>query len=106
LEKFKAMVMNLNLGLMVVDNNETITKVYSSFESLTGYSEKELVGKKASEVLLKKGDIISDLQLKEQHSLRENGESSVYEIPIIAKNGEELWLTISGAPLYDNTGKK
>jgi len=106
LEKFKAMVMNLNLGLMVVDNDEIITKVYSSFESLTGYSAEELVGKKATDVLLRKGDIISDLQLKEQHSLRENGDSSVYEIPIIAKNGEELWLTISGAPLYDDHGKK
>ena len=106
LEKFKAMVMNLNLGLMVVDNDETITKVYSSFESLTGYTAEELVGKKASEVLLRKGDVISDLQLKEQHTLRENGDSSVYEIPIIAKNGEELWLTISGAPLYDDNGDK
>jgi PAS domain S-box-containing protein len=106
LEKFKAMVMNLNLGLMVVDNDETITKVYSSFESLTGYTAEELVGKKASDVLLRKGDVISDLQLKEQHSLRENGDSSVYEIPIIAKNGEELWLTISGAPLYDDDGNK
>ena len=55
LEKFKAMVMNLNLGLMVVDNVEIITKVYSSFESLTGYTAEELVGKKASEVLLRKG---------------------------------------------------
>ena len=106
LEKFKAMVMNLNLGLMVVDNDDTITKVYSSFESLTGYTAEELVGKKASEVLLRKGDVISDLQLKEQHSLRENGDSSIYEIPIVAKNGEELWLTISGAPLYDDKGEK
>lgn len=106
LEKFKAMVMNLNLGLMVVDNNGIITKVYSSFESLTGYTAEELVGKKASEVLLRKGDIISDLQLKEQHALRDNGDSSVYEIPIVAKNGEELWLTISGAPLYDDNGEK
>ena len=106
LEKFKAMVMNLNLGLMVVDNDDVITKVYSSFETLTGYTEEELIGKKASDILLKHGDLISDLQLKEQHSLRENGESSIYEIPIIAKNGEEIWLTISGAPLYDDRGVK
>lgn len=106
LEKFKAMVMGLNLGLMVVDNDEVITKVYSSFERLTGYTEEELLGKKASEFLLKKGDIISELQMKEQHGLREDGQSSVYEIPIIAKNGEEIWLTISGAPLFDENGER
>ena len=71
LEKFKAMVTNLNLGLLVVDNDDIITKVFPSFEVLTGYSENELVGKRAKDILLRKGDVISNLQIKEQQILRE-----------------------------------
>ena len=104
LEKFKAMVTNLNLGLLVVDNDDIITKVFPSFEVLTGYSESELVGKRANDILLRKGDVISNLQIKEQQILREKDQSSVYEIPIVAKNGEEIWVTISGSPLYDSNG--
>ncbi len=51
-----------------------------------------------------KGDVISNLQIKEQQILREKDQSSVYEIPIVAKNGEEIWVTISGSPLYDSNG--
>ena len=102
LEKFKAMVTNLNLGLLVVDNDDIITKVFPSFEVLTGYSESELIGKRANEILLRQGDVISNLQIKEQQILREKDQSSVYEIPILAKNGEEIWVTISGSPLYDS----
>ena len=90
LEKFKAMVTNLNLGLLVVDNDDIITKVFQSFEVLTGYSESELIGKRANDILLRKGDVISNLQIKEQQILREKDQSSVYEIPIVAKNGEEV----------------
>ncbi len=104
LEKFKAMVTNLNLGLLVVDNDDIITKVFPSFEVLTGYSESELVGKRANHILLRQGDVISNLQIKEQQILREKDQSSVYEIPIVAKNGEEIWVTISGSPIYDSNG--
>lgn len=106
LEKFKAMVMNLNQGIMVVDNDDVITKVYESFENLSGYKESELLGKKAKEVFLKKNDLMSTLQFQEQSQYRNTGESSAYEMPILKKNGEELWVSISGAPIFDNSGKK
>ena len=70
LEKFKAMVMNLNQGIMVVDNDDVITKVYESFENLSGYKESELLGKKAKEVFLKKNDLMSTLQFQEQNQYR------------------------------------
>lgn len=106
LEKFKAMVMNLNQGLMVVDNDDVITKVYESFENLTGYKEEELLGKKAKDVFLKKGDMISELQFQEQMELRNKDEATAYELPILTKSGDEIWVSISGSPLYDNAGNK
>ena len=66
LEKIKAMLTNLNLCLMVVDNDDIITKVFPSFEVLTGYSESELICKRANDILLRKGYVISNLQIKEQ----------------------------------------
>jgi PAS domain S-box-containing protein len=106
LEKFKAMVMNLNQGIMVVDNEERITKVYESFEILTGYKEHELLGRFANDVFLIKGDMVTELQMREQHAMRDKGETGYYEIPIRRKDCEIIWVSISGAPLYDNEGNK
>jgi len=106
LEKFKAMVMNLDQGIMVVDNDDVITKVYESFEKLTGYSEEELIGKKAKDVFLNEGDIVAKLQFQEQMELRRNGEATAYELPILTKSGDEIWVSISGTPLFDSNGIK
>ncbi|MDW3195142.1 MAG: ATP-binding protein [Cytophagales bacterium] len=102
-EKYRGIMENMELGLMEVDNDDTIIKVYDRFCKLTGYGSWELIGRKASEVF-----VLPEYKhvLDDQHKDRDRGISGVYEIEIPTKSGERKWVLISGAPYYDSNGKK
>jgi PAS domain S-box-containing protein len=97
-EKYRKIIENLKLGLIEVDLDEKITKVYPAFCEMTGYTEEELINRNARKLL---GFVEEDKKLEEQNILRKNGESGVYETMVRTKNGEAKWLIISGAPIYN-----
>ncbi len=100
-EKYKRIIENMKLGLLEVDNDNKIIRVYDHFCKLTGYSEEELVGKKAMDVLT---DEESRKKVQEHREKRFSGEETVYEALLKKKDGTEAWVLISGAPLYDDFG--
>jgi PAS domain S-box-containing protein len=103
-EKYRNIIANMNLGLLEVDNNETIRYANQSFCDVSGYDSDELIGKNPSQILLY-GD--NNIQfVKEQIKLRKKGISSVYQVPIKNKRGEIRWWAISGAPNYDDNGNQ
>lgn len=101
-EKYRGIMENMELGLMEVDNNDVIQKVYQRFCQLTGYQENELLGKKAADILL--ADEIFKGLIIEQNENRKSGEPGAYELPLMKKNGELIWVIISGAPIKDRYG--
>ncbi|MFN8430934.1 MAG: ATP-binding protein [Spirosomataceae bacterium] len=101
-EKYRDIMENLELGMIEVDNNEVITKVFPSFKKLTGYDENDLLGKLAHEVLLADPSFLQTIN--SQNSRRKDGESGVYEVPLRKKNGEVLWVIINGSPIRDSEG--
>jgi PAS domain S-box-containing protein len=98
-EKYKSILENLELGLLEVDNEGIVIKAYPQFCVLTGYSEEEIVGKDANRFLLTP---YSFELMQEQLKKRAQGKSSVYEVQIIKKNGDPIWVIISGAPYYND----
>jgi PAS domain S-box-containing protein len=98
-EKYKSILENLELGLLEVDNEGIVIKAYPQFCQLTGYSENEIVGKDANRFLLTPD---SFELMQEQLKKRAEGKSSVYEVQIIKKNGDPIWVIISGAPYYND----
>lgn len=97
-EKFRSIIENMELGLLEVDTDNTIIKAYPKFCLLTGYDAKELEGKQADELLLDdEGRRIMEQQVKG----RNKGDTNVYEIQVIKKDGSKIWVLISGAPFYD-----
>ena len=98
-EKYRKIIENLKLGLIEVDLEENITKVYPAFCEMTGYTEQELMGGNARKLL---GFIDEEKTFDEQNNLRKEGQSSVYETKIRTKSGEAKWLIISGAPIYND----
>lgn len=101
-EKYRNIIANMNLGLMVVDNEEVIQFANQSFLDISGYGMREIIGKKASDIF------ISDENMDFMNSkieMRKKGGSDVYQMPITNKNGELRWWMIGGAPEYDDTGK-
>lgn len=105
-KKYREVIQNIDLGLMEVDVNETILWANDSFLSTMGYDLKSLQGKNARTIFLREEQADrSSKTLEEAQRLREEGHSSVYELPILHKDGNLVWMMISGAPIKDISGK-
>ena len=100
-EKYRGIMNNMELGLLEVDNEQTIVRAYARFCEMVGYSAEELVGKNAQELFLPEEFV---QLIEEQQSLRKVGGSSSYELPILHKNGDIIWTLISGAPIIGEDG--
>ncbi|MBU2921976.1 PAS domain S-box protein [Winogradskyella psychrotolerans] len=100
-QKYYSIIANMHLGLVEVNNHDEILMINHSFSEMSGYSEEELLGKKAGEIFPIEGgsEIIAI-----ENEKRKNGESNSYEIKIETKQGEVRYWLISGAPNYDING--
>jgi PAS domain S-box-containing protein len=97
-EKYRRIIEDLKFGLLEVDLNENITKVYPAFCDLVGYTKEELLGENARILIVNEEDNSSfDIQ----NDMRKEGKTSVYETKIKTKSGENKWVIISGAPIYN-----
>ncbi|WP_158976700.1 PAS domain-containing sensor histidine kinase [Cellulophaga sp. L1A9] len=100
-EKYSSIIANMNLGLLEVNTNEIILTVNQSFCNMSGFTEKELLGKKATDIIqITNPDIVTGKINK-----RLKGESDSYEIEVIGKDGAIKHWLISGAPRYNDSGK-
>lgn len=100
--KYRSIIENMELGLLEVDTEGVITRVYDRFNEMTGYSGDELVGKIAVEAL-PVPEFQTETQIQTER--RKRGEPGVYEIQIRKKDGRKLWVIISGAPFYNEKGE-
>lgn len=100
-EKYRGIIQNLHYGLMEVDLDEKIVYANEAMSQITGYTQKELIGKVASKLLADERGVSV---LEEEHVKRNNGGASVYEIPLKHKDGSFRWAMISGAPIYNVDG--
>lgn len=103
-KKYRRIIDNIQLGLMEVDNDEVIQFANKPFLDLTGYELEEIVGKKASDVLIDQDDQEMLAEVARQTENRKSGDSASYEIVIKDKQGNKKWAIISGAPNYDDQG--
>jgi PAS domain S-box-containing protein len=101
-EKYRRIIEDLKFGLLEVDLEENITKVYPAFCDLVGYSEKELLGNNAR-ILMVHAEDISNFDI--QNEMRKEGQTSVYETKIRTKSGVYKWVIISGAPIYNEQNR-
>ncbi|EAS20799.1 PAS domain S-box protein [Nonlabens mediterrranea] len=100
-QKYSSIIANMHLGLVEVDTEEKIIMVNQSFTQMSGYTEEEVVGRKASSLFLDSDDVHI---FKEQTRKRLRGESSSYEVVVNIKSNERRHWLISGAPNYDLEG--
>ena len=101
-EKYRGIIENMELGLLEVDHNHKILKAYDWFCWMMGYTEEELIGQNTREIFLP--DNYAKIMDK-QDKLREKGVQSIYEVQMKKKNGDLIWVLISGAPFYNQEGK-
>ena len=100
-EKYRRIIEDMQLGIMEVDQDGKAVKVYNRFCEMTGYQPKDFLGKDPS-------DVIADPSVKKiilgKTDDRRKGKASVYEVKCNKKNGDPLWLMVSGAPRFDDNG--
>lgn len=101
-EKYMNIIANMNLGLVEVNTDDEILMVNHSFLKISGYSEEELVGRIAKDVLLIKK---SQEDLIKVNKNRLEGLANSYEVEALTKSGEPRHWLISGAPNYDINGR-
>ena len=101
-QKYRNIIANMNLGLCEVDKDDVILMTNQSFLEMSGYTEAELIGKKAQSIFSVKN---STEVIREESSKRKNGESNSYELKVKIKSGEEKRWLISGAPHYNLNGE-
>lgn len=99
--KYKQVIANMRLGLLEVDTKGIVSRVYDRFCEMTGYSEHELLGRDPTFIL---ADDNSKAIIHQKNENRKTGLSDVYEVKCRKKNGETLWMMISGSPRYDDKG--
>ncbi len=102
-EKYRNIISNMNLGLLEVTPDDTITFANDSFGKLTGYSVSELIGKKAHDLFLV--DQVEREKVASKTEIRQKGFSDAYEVRMYDRNKQPHWVMISGAPRYNDKGE-
>nr|WP_315254846.1 PAS domain S-box protein [uncultured Flavobacterium sp.] len=100
--KYSSIIANMNLGLLEVDKEDTITLVNQSFCDMSGFGIEDLIGQKAGEVFL--SDEAKNI-IDSKNVIRDKGVSDSYEIKVFNKKGEPKQWMISEAPNYDVNGE-
>ncbi|PSL48052.1 PAS domain S-box-containing protein [Chitinophaga niastensis] len=101
-EKFRVILNNLNAAMCETDVNGNITRVYESFCRLSGYNEKELIGKNITDVFVPEENRKFARALRKRR-LDENV-PLVYDMEIVLKDGSRRWVLASSANVYDRNG--
>lgn len=100
-DKYRGIIENMELGLLEVDTEGFIVTAYPRFCEMVGYTPEELIGQKATEIFLPKEFYAV---LSRQMDDRRDGKSGVYEVQMYKKDGERIWVLISGVPIFDLSG--
>lgn len=99
--KYSNIIANMNLGLVEANINNEIVMVNQSFSDISGYSEKELLGMNAVEILIPEEDRETIIQLADDTRA---GNSNSVEMCIRNKKGDIRSIITSSAPNYDENG--
>lgn len=100
-ERYRILVENIGEGLCVVNKNAVVTLVNDKLCEITGYGRDEILGKEISRFVESESKKILMSELKK----RIKGCASRYTLKFRRKGGEEIFLSISSVPLFDERGK-
>ena len=101
-EKYRGIMNNVELGLLEVDNNQVIVRAYDRFCKMVGYTEEELIGRNAQILFLPEE---FEKKIGQQQNERSRGNSSSYELQLKKKDGNLVWVIISGVPILGESGE-
>ncbi len=101
-EIYDVVIKNLPVGFSIVDLEGTIVDFNPIAEEITGYSRDEVINKPHFEIL--HGTLDRDACPLLKHALSLKEQAIAVETTIKKKNGEQIALLVTTAPLFDEDG--
>jgi PAS domain S-box-containing protein len=101
-KRFHSLVDSINDGFIQVDHQDRVLYVNDNLCRMTGYARDEIIGKIGYRLLF---DPPEQAVIKTKNALRRRKIADRYEIKMRKKNGEYIWVQISGSPLLDDRGR-
>lgn len=101
-KRYRTLVNALREGVVYYDNNGIISFCNQSFSNLTGYTGDEIKGKSIFDLFIQE-----DLREKYKKRLEAGGigVSDVFEENIKTSDGNNIWVSISASPVYNDNGE-
>ena len=98
---YRALVENMNDGVVLTDNDCITLFVNDRLCKITGKSRDELVGTTTCEML---ADVDHRRELRRKFAALNQGKSFHHESRVMHPDGKPLWLSITATPFKDVTG--
>jgi PAS domain S-box-containing protein len=104
--RYREIIENIDLGLMEVDNDQNIIWANQPFLQSMGYSLNEIIGKDAKKCFIREDELPEKVdRINSINEERLKGESGVYELKLKNKLDEDVWMLISGTPIFNESHK-
>jgi PAS domain S-box-containing protein len=100
-KQYRIIVENISEGLVICDKNTVATFVNDKMCEIVGYNKDEILGERVSWFFAGRSKKKVEIELQG----RSKGKASHYSVRFIKRNGKELFLFVSGVPLFDKDGK-
>ena len=99
---YDVVIQNLPVGFSMVDKDGIIVDFNSAAATITGYCTDEVIGKPHVDIL--HGPLDRDVCPLVQHALSQHEQAVAVETTVKKKNGEQLSLSVTAFPLFDEKG--
>ncbi|HET8686662.1 MAG TPA: PAS domain S-box protein, partial [Methanosarcina sp.] len=100
-ERYRNIVETANEGILITDNENTITYVNKKFADMLRYTPGEFIGRPIWGFISEEYKPIVKMNLEN----RRQGISESYELKLIRKDSSPLWTLLNAKPIFDNDGK-
>ena len=100
--KYRNLIQNMDLGLLELDNQETIIRSNPRFCQLTGYLETELLGQNVFRLLQPELDWVFPGTIQNRPGLPDGDQ---YETTFRKKDGSRIHLLVNRTPIVNDSGE-
>jgi PAS domain S-box-containing protein len=100
-ERYRLLIENMSEGVLYMDNEGKLVFANDQFFEMLDYNKETFDRENFSSIIL---TVDGEKIISEKNDLRRQGESDTYEIQLVKRNGEPIWVLISGTPLVDGNG--
>jgi diguanylate cyclase (GGDEF)-like protein/PAS domain S-box-containing protein len=98
--RYRTIVHTAAEGIWTVDAEGLTTFVNPKMAAMLGYAPEELIGRSLLDFMNERARAM----IAGQQSRRAQGISDTYELPLLRRDGSELWTAVTATPQFDDEG--